>query len=69
MQPSPDAVAEFKVVTNNMSAEYGRSAGATINVASRSGSNSFRGAAWEFFRDTKLKRPGSSSRSPAKNHR
>ena len=37
MQPSPDAVAEFKVVTNNMSAEYGRSAGGTINVAYRSG--------------------------------
>jgi len=33
MQPPPDAVAEFKVVTNNMSAEYGRSGGATINVA------------------------------------
>ena len=32
MQPPPDAVAEFKVVTNNMSAEYGRAAGATINV-------------------------------------
>ncbi|MGH9329459.1 MAG: TonB-dependent receptor, partial [Vicinamibacterales bacterium] len=58
MQPSPDAVAEFKVVTNNMSAEYGRSAGAIINVASRSGTNSFRGAAWEFYRDTSLNATG-----------
>jgi len=58
MQPSPDAVAEFKVVTNNMSAEYGRSAGATINVASRSGTNRFSGAAWEFFRDTSLNATG-----------
>ncbi len=58
MQPSPDAVAEFKVVTNNMSAEYGRSAGGTINVAYRSGTNSWRGAAWEFFRDTKLNATG-----------
>ena len=33
MQPPPDAVGEFKVVTNNMSAEYGRAAGATINVS------------------------------------
>ena len=39
MQPAPDAVEEFKVVTNNMSAEYGRSAGATINVAYASGTN------------------------------
>ena len=58
MQPSPDAVAEFKVVTNNLSAEYGRSAGGTINVAYRSGTNRFRGAAWEFFRDTKLNATG-----------
>ena len=58
MQPSPDAVAEFKVVTNNMSAEYGRSAGGVINVAYRSGSNRFSGAAWEFFRDTKLNATG-----------
>ena len=34
-QPPPDAVSEFKVVTNNESAEYGRSAGATVNVAYR----------------------------------
>src|SRR5512139_2016289 len=46
MQPSPDAVAEFKVVTNNMSAEFGRSAGATINVVSASGTNQFRGSGW-----------------------
>ncbi len=54
MQPPPDAVAEFKVVTNNQSAEYGRAAGATINVAYRSGTNQFHGGGWEFFRDTAL---------------
>ena len=58
MQPSPDAVAEFKVVTNNMSAEYGRSAGATINVAYASGTNRFGGTAWEFMRDTSLNATG-----------
>lgn len=58
MQPSPDAVAEFKVVTNNMSAEYGRSAGATINVAYASGTNRLRGSAWEFVRDTTLNAAG-----------
>ena len=54
MQPPPDAVGEFRVVTNNQSAEYGRAAGATVNVAYRSGSNQFHGDAWEFFRDTAL---------------
>ena len=54
MQPSPDSVEEFKVVTNNMSAEYGRSAGATINVAYASGTNQFRGSGWEFARRTAL---------------
>ena len=58
MQPAPDAVAEFKVVTNNMSAEYGRSGGATINVAYRSGTNDLHGSAWEFFRDTKFNATG-----------
>ncbi|MEW6320630.1 MAG: TonB-dependent receptor [Acidobacteriota bacterium] len=58
MQPTPDAVGEFKVVTNNMSAEYGRAAGATINVAYRSGTNRFAGSAWEFFRDTALNATG-----------
>ena len=58
MQPSPDAVAEFRVVTNNMSAEYGRSGGATINVAYRSGTNRFQGSVWEFYRDTSLNATG-----------
>lgn len=54
MQPSPDAIDEFRVVTNNQSAEYGRAAGATINVASRSGTNQLGVSAWEFFRNTAL---------------
>ena len=58
MQPSPDAIGEFKVVTNNMSAEYGRAAGATINVNYRSGTNTLHGAGWEFLRDTSLNATG-----------
>jgi hypothetical protein len=58
MQPPPDAVGEFKVVTNNMSAEYGRAAGATINVVYQSGSNQMHGAGWWFLRDTTLNATG-----------
>jgi hypothetical protein len=58
MQPPPDALAEFRVVTNNMSAEFGRSGGATVNVAYKSGANRFSGAAWEFFRDTSMNAVG-----------
>jgi hypothetical protein len=52
VQLSPDAVAEFQVVTDNMSAEYGRSGGATINVVTRYGTNQLHGRAWEFVRNT-----------------
>ncbi len=58
MQPSPDAIGEFKVVTNNMSAEYGRAAGATINVNYRSGTNALHGSGWEFLRATDLNATG-----------
>jgi hypothetical protein len=58
MQPAPDAVGEFQVVTNNMSAEYGRAAGATVNVAYRSGTNQLHLSAWEFFRDSSLTSEG-----------
>jgi hypothetical protein len=58
MQPPPDAVGEFKVITNNMSAEYGRAAGATVNVAYRSGTNRLQGSGWEFFRNSSLTSDG-----------
>ncbi len=54
----PDSVAQFQVVTDNESAEYGRSSGATINVASQSGTNRFHGAVYEFIRNTDLNAAG-----------
>jgi outer membrane receptor protein involved in Fe transport len=54
----PDSVAQFSVVTNNESAEYGRSSGATINVASASGTNSYHATAYEFLRNTDLNAAG-----------
>jgi hypothetical protein len=58
VQLSPDAVQEFQVVTNNMSAEFGRSGGATINVVTRYGTNQLHGRAWEFLRNTALDASG-----------
>ena len=54
IQPPPDSISQFQVVTNNESAEYGRSSGATINVASRSGTNDFHATLYEFIRNTDL---------------
>jgi len=54
IQASPDSLAEFKVQTDNYSAEFGRAAGAVINASIRSGTNSYHGAAWEFLRNTNL---------------
>src|SRR5579859_1842366 len=54
----PDSVAQFEVVTNNESAQYGRSSGATINVASASGTNQFHSTLYEFIRNTDLNAAG-----------
>jgi len=52
-QPSINTVSEFKVDNSTFSAEYGRNSGAIVNIATRSGANSFNGEAFEFFRDDK----------------
>ena len=57
-QPSPDAVAEFKVITSNFSAEYGRVGGAVVNVVMRSGTNQLHGTLYEFMRNTDLNAVG-----------
>ncbi len=49
-----DAVADFQVVTNNFSAEYGRNQGAIVNIVTKSGTNDFHGSAFLFHRDQKL---------------
>ncbi|MGI4755646.1 MAG: carboxypeptidase regulatory-like domain-containing protein [Janthinobacterium lividum] len=56
--PSPDAVDEFRVETNNYSAEFGRNIGAVINAAVRRGTNGFHGRAWDYARNTVLNASG-----------
>jgi hypothetical protein len=52
--PNPEAVQEFRVITNNFAAEYGRYPAGVIDVVTKSGTNLFHGAAFEFFRDEGL---------------
>lgn len=52
--PNPDAVQEFKVQTNNLSAEYGRTGGAVVNMVTRSGGQKFHGVLFEFVRNDKF---------------
>jgi hypothetical protein len=58
IEPAPDAIAQFEVVTNNESAEFGRASAATINVATKAGSNQFHTTLYEFIRNTDLNAAG-----------
>ena len=51
VQPSIEALQEFKIQTNAYSAEYGRSSGAVVNATIKSGTNGLKGSAYEFMRD------------------
>ncbi|HEV2177632.1 MAG TPA: TonB-dependent receptor [Terriglobia bacterium] len=54
LKPPIDAIAEFKILTHTANAEFGSAAGSTTNIVTRSGSNQFHGAAWEFLRNDAL---------------
>ena len=54
VQPPIDALQEFKVQTRTYSAEFGKAAGAVINASIKSGTNDFRGNAFEFFRNERF---------------
>jgi hypothetical protein len=52
--PNLDSLAEFRVLTNNMDAEYGNHSGGVVDVVTKSGTNEFHGTAFEFLRNTDL---------------
>jgi len=54
VQPSPDSIAEFRVLTNTFDAEYGRNSGSVVNVVTKSGTNALHGDLYEFFRNKAL---------------
>ena len=54
IQPSPDTIEEFRVLTNTFDAEYGRNSGSVVNVVTKSGTNGIHGDAYEFFRNRAL---------------
>jgi len=73
VNPSLDAIQEFALIQNTYDAEYGRSAGAQMNVVLKSGTSQLRGSAYEFFQDSSLNarnplQPGDQPKALQRNH-
>ncbi len=64
--PNPDAIEQFRVITNGYGAEFGRFTAGVVDVVTRSGSNAFHGSLFEFLRNDKLNayKWGALSKSP-----
>ena len=58
VQPSPDAIEEFRVITNTFDAEYGRNSGSVVNVITKAGTDQLHGNVYEYFRNTLLNGQG-----------
>jgi len=69
VQPNPDAIDQFRVETNNYSAEYGRFPNGVISVVTKSGSNHWHGSLFEFWRETALNANDYNSPQPTPLHR
>ena len=54
LKPPVDAISEFRILTHSANAEFGNALGSTTNIITRSGSNNFHGALWEFIRNDAL---------------
>jgi Carboxypeptidase regulatory-like domain len=58
IEPSPDAIDQFKVITNTFDAEYGRNSGAVINVVTKSGTNDYHGSIYTYVRNQAMDSKG-----------
>src|SRR5882762_4736508 len=58
IEPSPDSISEFRVISHNYEAALGRNSGSVLNVITKSGTSAFRGSIYEFLRNNRLNAKG-----------